>query len=175
MKNANRITLLRIALIPVFMALWYFTEWYWALGVFLLSALTDKLDGYVARKYNQVTNFGKFIDPLADKLLICSALVILVADGRVSAVVVFIIVARELIITSLRTLAMSEGRVLAADWLGKLKMVVQVVVTAYLLCPQTGINGGFTVGDICAWVMAAVTVWSGLEYCITNRDIIGRP
>lgn len=182
MKTANIITLTRIALIPVFIAAWYFLPWWVAFALFVLASATDKLDGYIARKYNQVTNFGKFVDPLADKLLIAAALLLFVKDGLVGAVPAFIILAREFIVTSLRTVAMSEGRVLAATMSGKIKMVVQVVGLASLMFePLFGFSGligaislgGFiTINDILVWIITAVTLWSGAEYCIKNRDVI---
>lgn len=180
MKTANIITLIRIAMIPFFIAAWYFLPWYVAFAIFVVACATDKLDGYIARRYNQVTTFGKFIDPLADKLLICSALMLLVSNGTVSAIAAIIIIAREFIVTSLRVVAMSEGRVLAASVSGKVKMVVQCIGIGALLTPLFFEGGPLTTGavfdilysDIIVWVVAAVTLWSGAEYCIKNRDVI---
>lgn len=180
MKTANIITLIRIAMIPFFIAAWYFLPWYVEFTIFVLACASDKLDGYIARRYNQVTTFGKFIDPLADKLLICSALMLLVSDGLVSAIAAIIIIAREFIVTSLRVVAMSEGRVLAASISGKIKMVVQCVGIGALLTPLFYVGGPLTdamlvsipISDIIVWVVAAVTLWSGAEYCIKNRDVI---
>lgn len=182
MKAANIITLIRIALIPVFIAAWYFLPWWTAFALFVFASVTDKLDGYVARKYNQVTNFGKFVDPLADKLLITAALLLFMQDGLIGAVPAMIIIAREFIVTSLRVVAMSEGRVLAATVSGKIKMVVQVVGLATLMFePLFGASGligtvslgGFmTINEMVVWIITAVTLWSGAEYCIKNRDVI---
>jgi CDP-diacylglycerol--glycerol-3-phosphate 3-phosphatidyltransferase len=176
-KAANVITLVRIMLIPVFIAAYVLEipyHMYIALAVFILASATDKLDGYVARKYDQVSNFGKFIDPLADKLLICTALLLLVESGIVPAVAAIIIIAREFIVTSLRTVAMSAGRVVAAGFSGKVKMVVQVVCICILLIPlrETALFGALTVGGGSVWLMVICTLWSGIEYCVQNRDII---
>lgn len=180
MKTANIITLIRIAMIPFFIAAWYFLPWYVAFTLFVIACVSDKLDGYIARRYNQVTTFGKFIDPLADKLLICSALMLLVSNGTVSAIAAIIIISREFIVTSLRVVAMSEGRVLAASISGKVKMVVQCVGIGALLTPLFFEGGPLTeamlisipISDIIVWIVAAVTLWSGAEYCIKNRDVI---
>ena len=173
MNAANAITLVRIALVPVFMAIWYIAPWPAAFTVFLIASITDKLDGYVARKYNLTSTFGKFIDPLADKLLICAALLVLLENGEVAAWAAAIILIREFIVTSLRTVAMGEGKVIAASNTGKVKMVIQVVAICVVLVPPVShiALGGVTVGDIFVWLMTAVTLWSGIEYCYVNRDV----
>ncbi len=171
-----------MALIPIFVVAWYLAPWWASFALFVLASLSDKLDGYVARKYNQITNFGKFVDPLADKLLVSAALLLFVAEGRIGAVAALIIIGREFIVTSLRVVAMSEGRVLAASTSGKIKMVVQVVGLALMMIEpvfevagsfgSTALLGAFTVHDLIVWLIAAVTLWSGAEYCIKNRDVI---
>lgn len=129
MTTANKITLVRILMIPFFVVFAvlggpkYDTI---ALILFCLASVTDFLDGYVARKYNQVTDFGKFVDPLADKLLVTAALVIFVERGLFAAWMVFVILAREFIITSLRNVAAAKGQVMAAAWSGKVKTCVQI-------------------------------------------------
>ena len=129
MTTANKITLVRILMIPFFVVFAvlggpkYDTI---ALILFCLASVTDFLDGYVARKYNQVTDFGKFVDPLADKLLVTAALVIFVERGLLAAWMVFVILAREFIITSLRNVAAAKGQVMAAAWSGKVKTCVQI-------------------------------------------------
>ena len=129
MTTANKITLVRILMIPFFVVFAvlggpkYDTI---ALILFCLASVTDFLDGYVARKYNQVTDFGKFVDPLADKLLVTAALVIFVERGLFAAWMVFVILAREFIITSLRNVAAAKGQVMAAGWSGKVKTCVQI-------------------------------------------------
>ena len=182
MKTANIITLIRIALVPVFIAAWYFLPWYAAFTVFVVASVTDKLDGYIARHYDQVTNFGKFVDPLADKLLITSALLLFVKSGTVGTVYAILIIAREFIVTSLRVVAMSDGRVLAASVSGKIKLVVQCVVLAALLIEplfgavgsvgSVAVFGAVTVNDLLVILMTAVTLWSGIEYLVRNRDVI---
>lgn len=129
MTTANKITLVRILMIPffVFFALQgTVMADVIALVLFCLASVTDFLDGYIARKYNQVTDFGKFVDPLADKLLVTAALVIFVERGLFAAWMVFIILAREFIITSLRNVAAAKGQVMAAAWSGKVKTCVQI-------------------------------------------------
>lgn len=184
MKLANRITMIRIALIPIFMAV-YLLEFpyhdYIAFALFLLASATDKLDGYIARKYNQISDFGKFIDPLADKLLITAALVMLTEAGAIASWAVVLILAREFIVTGLRTVAMSAGKVIAANNWGKAKMVVQVIGVAFLLTPLRDVTplrgislGWMTIGDAMAWIMTAITVFSGFEYCYSNRELFWR-
>ena len=174
MKTANIITLLRVALVPVFFLTWYFCPWYIPFAIFILASLTDKLDGYIARKYQQITVFGKFLDPLADKILVASALILLVSAGRAPAWMVTVILARELIITGFRTVAMSQGRVLAADWSGKIKTVLQMVAITVLLCPSVGgwMLGPLTLG---VWLLLAatlLTIYSGADYIIKNADVL---
>jgi len=175
MKSANVITLIRIALVPVFMVVYLLKLQYHeeiALVLFLLASATDKLDGYIARKYNQISDFGKFIDPLADKLLITAALVMLSESGIVASWAVVLILAREFIVTGLRTVAMSAGRVIAANSWGKAKMVIQVIVVAFLLTPLRSIPVGFTnLGEILIWLMTLITVVSGVDYIYINRDL----
>jgi CDP-diacylglycerol--glycerol-3-phosphate 3-phosphatidyltransferase len=180
MTPASIITLTRIALIPVFM---------WAVGsgipysgvlaliIFIVASATDAVDGYVARRFHQVTNFGKFIDPLADKLLVTAALLMFVEAGRMPAIAAMIIVTREFLITSLRTVAMTEGKVIAAGWEGKLKTVVQIVCIAFLLTAQGGIElfAGVTLDTIAVWLMTAVTVWSGVAYLVRHGGVLRHP
>lgn len=129
MTTANKITLVRIAMIPFFVVFAILGGPKYdaiALVLFCLASFTDFLDGYIARKYNQVTDFGKFVDPLADKLLVTAALVIFVERGLFAAWMVFVILAREFIITSLRNVAAAKGQVMAAAWSGKVKTCVQI-------------------------------------------------
>ncbi|MGI6576653.1 MAG: CDP-diacylglycerol--glycerol-3-phosphate 3-phosphatidyltransferase [Eubacteriales bacterium] len=175
MKSANIITLIRIALVPVFMVVYLLKLPHHevvALVLFLLASATDKLDGYIARKYNQISDFGKFIDPLADKLLITAALVMLSESGIIASWAVVLILSREFIVTGLRTVAMSAGRVIAANSWGKAKMVVQVIVVAFLLTPLRNVTIGITnLGEILIWLMTLVTVVSGIDYVYLNRDL----
>ncbi|MDR5658131.1 CDP-diacylglycerol--glycerol-3-phosphate 3-phosphatidyltransferase [Serpentinicella sp. ANB-PHB4] len=178
MNLANKLTLLRIFLIPVFMVflLNRVNIPYGAgiaAGIFILAAITDALDGYIARKKNQITTFGKFMDPLADKLLISSALISLVQMGKISAIVVIIIIAREFTISILRAVAASEGVVIAASWWGKMKTVTQIVAIIALLInnyPFSYINFPFDV--YMTWVAVFFTVISGIDYIRINKHIL---
>ena len=167
MTTANKITLTRICMIPFFI---YFasqpmlsgdferaivnfpTNTIIALVLFCVASFTDFLDGYVARKYNQVTDFGKFVDPLADKLLVTSALVLFVEQGALAGWMVCVIIARELIITSLRVVAANKGRVLAATWTGKVKTCVQIggIIAIYLYYIVIGATGSGAVDSMAA-------------------------
>lgn len=180
MTTANKITLVRIAMIPFFIWAAYLgtrTGDIAALALFLVASATDFLDGYVARKYNQITDFGKFVDPLADKLLVCAAMVVFVQRGSMGAVMVFIILAREFIITSLRVVAAGKGRILAASWSGKVKTCVQIAGVAVIFLMDVLSYGGteLPAPAVCAaagWVMTLVTLYSGFDYMKRNWDIV---
>ncbi len=168
MTTANVITCIRILLIPIFMFAALSGGMVWsivALFIFILASATDGVDGYIARKYNQITTLGKFLDPLADKLLVTSAILIFVQTGTISAVAATIIIAREFIVTSLRIVAMGAGQVIAAKFAGKLKTVVQIIVISILFTPIAGIElFMFKVSDLLVWLMVIVTVLSGIDY-----------
>jgi len=171
----NIITLTRIAMIPVFM--WAVGAEYQALALalFLTASLTDLLDGYLARKMNQVTNFGKLIDPLADKLLVMSALLYLCADGSLHVWMAMIILGREFVITALRVVAASAGRDIAAGWSGKIKTVVQIICVSFMISPFADqlLFAGITINTLAGWLMVAVTAWSGIDYLWKHRGIFG--
>ena len=169
MTTANKISITRIFLIPLFLiaalveAIPY--GQYIALGIFVLASVTDWIDGYIARKYNQVTTFGKFLDPLADKLLVVAAVLVLIDEGVMGSVPAFIVIARELIVTSLRIVAMGEGIVIAAQKSGKLKTFMQIVGIVFLFTPLREISlVYFSAGDVAVWLIAAITLISGIEY-----------
>lgn len=171
MTTANIISIIRVLLIPVFVACALidsdFTNSMWAaIIVFTVASCTDWIDGYIARKYNQVTTFGKFLDPLADKLLVISAALVLCEKGIVGSVPVLIIIARELLVTSLRTVAMGEGIVIAAQKSGKAKTFIQLMVLIFLMTPFRSITvfSNITAGRIAIWLMVIITVISGIEY-----------
>ena len=176
MNIANKITMLRIAMIPVFMGLMlikfpFHTEL--ALAVFLLASLTDHLDGHIARKYNLITDFGKFMDPLADKLLVTAAFVILIQMGRIEAWIVFVILAREFAVSGLRTLAAAGNIVIAASNFGKPKTVTQIITICVLILnnfPFSLIN--LPVGIIFTYLTLIITVWSGFDYFGKNMKVI---
>ena len=138
MNLPNKLTILRVIMIPFFIVTLMIDsipggKWI-ALGLFVIASLTDLLDGKIARKYNLVTNFGKFMDPLADKLLVCSAMIAMIELGRIPYWVVIIIIAREFIISGFRLVASDNGVVIAAGWWGKIKTVVQMIMIIVLIC-----------------------------------------
>jgi len=164
----NSLTLFRVACIPVLVFLLFFpnkpTSFLAAL-VFGLASISDLLDGFLARRQQLVTTFGKFLDPLADKLVVSAALIMLIPLGRAPAWMVVVIVGRELAITGLRSMAVSEGKVISADELGKKKMVFQIVAILGLLLHYEyfGINL-HAVGMFFLWLAVALTLWSGFNY-----------
>ncbi len=175
MNTANKITLVRIAMIPLFMIAMLSGLPYSsiiALVIFAIAGITDRIDGYVARKYNQVTNFGKFIDPLADKLLVTAALIILVEWGQIPSWAAVIIIAREFMVQGLRLIALEEGVVVAAGTSGKVKTVVSIVALCFMLTDFHNyelIRGYLTVDGLAVISMLITTVWSGAEYFYKNR------
>lgn len=176
MNIPNKLTLMRLTSIPIIIAVMLINvSWFdWlALAIFILSCLTDMLDGKIARRQGIVTNFGKLMDPLADKMMIVSILVVLVSQNRVNPIAVIIIVMRELAVTGLRAVAASAqgGRVIAASIWGKLKTVSQMVTVAMLLIDKR-IYGiiSFPITDIFVALMTVLTLVSGIEYFVKARD-----
>lgn len=178
MNLANRLTLARIILVPVFLLILSIKVKYGhfiAAGVFILAASTDGLDGYVARKRNQVTKLGKFMDPLADKLLVTAALVSLVELRLVAAWVAFIIIAREFAVTGLRAVVAGDGVVIAASWLGKIKTVSQIVAIVALIIrdfPLRLLGLEFPFGQTAMGVAVFFTIWSGIDYFRRARHLL---
>ena len=173
MNLPNKLSLLRMALIPAVVALMIPCDPVCtriALAVFIIAAATDFFDGYLARKHNIVTDFGKFIDPVADKLLNLSALVMLSHQGLLPAWVVVIILARELCVDGLLMVAVGQGRVIAAGKLGKIKTVSQIVTIIWLMLTLQPITNVISCVLI-IWV-AVITLWSGADYLIRNKDCI---
>lgn len=167
MNTANKITLFRVVLIPVFVVTCYL-GWHWvALGVFILASLSDFLDGYIARHYNQITDFGKFLDPIADKLLVTSALLLFVEQGRMPAWVLLCVIAREFAVSALRLVAVDNGRVIAAGWSGKVKTASTMVCICIMLALSQPLLDGIANG-----VILVTTVYSGIEYFAKNRDVL---
>lgn len=170
MNAANKLTMLRVAAIPVFIVLLYqdFSHHLWAaLAVFVLASITDFIDGYVARHYHLVTDFGKFMDPLADKLLVMSAMAWFVEAGWMPAWAFFIVIARELAVTGLRLIAVEQGRVIAAGWSGKVKTASTMIgICLVLAFPAEPLI------SICVAVILVTTVYSGVEYFCKNRDVL---
>jgi CDP-diacylglycerol--glycerol-3-phosphate 3-phosphatidyltransferase len=172
----NSLTLFRIACIPVLVILLFFphkaTSFLAAL-VFALASISDLLDGFLARRQQLVTTFGKFLDPLADKLIVSSALIMLVPLGRAPAWMVVVIVGRELAITGLRSMAVSEGKVISADELGKKKMVFQIVAILGLLLHYEYFGINFhVVGMFFLWLAVVLTLWSGINYFRRFWDVL---
>jgi CDP-diacylglycerol--glycerol-3-phosphate 3-phosphatidyltransferase len=178
MNTANKITTVRVLMIPVFIVLMCIGGNGFkiaALVVFIIASITDWVDGYIARHYNQVTDFGKFMDPLADKLLVTSALLFFVQWGQMPAWTVMIIIAREFAISGLRMVAASSGIVIAAAWSGKIKTVVSIVAICIMLSPLHNwyiIAPSFTIDAMCSTLMLVTTVWSGIEYFVKNIGVL---
>lgn len=180
MNTPNKLTIIRIILAPVFLLflLGDFIPWHylWALIVFAVASGTDALDGHLARKHQLITNFGKFLDPLADKILVFSALIAFIDLGFANSVAVIIMMAREFLVTSLRLVASDNGTVIAASKLGKLKTAMTMAAIVVVLCLSAICEvSSFTVdialiSNILVWVAAAITLLSGGEYLWKNRD-----
>ena len=176
MTLPNILTCVRVLLIPVFMVLAYQNNLpcdIAALIVYVVACLTDYVDGYLARKNNQVTNFGKFMDPVADKLLVMAALLIFIEDGTIPAWAVAIILGREFIVSALRMVAASEGLVIAANMWGKAKTMITMITLIFLLCPIGPILlGPVSLQDIMIWITVIITAISGVTYIIDNFSVI---
>lgn len=175
MNLPNKLTLLRVILIVpfvIFMLLTEYTEWskWVALVIFCAASLTDMLDGYIARRDGLVTNFGKFMDPLADKLLVCSALVCLVSLRLLPTVVCIIIIAREFAISGFRLVASDNGIVIAAGFWGKLKTISQMFMIIVLIMDLTGVFE--TIGLVLIIVATALTIISMVDYIWKNREVL---
>ena len=161
MNTANKLTMARVVMIPLFLLVLYLDPPhanYIALAIFVLASVTDFIDGYVARHYDQITDFGKFMDPLADKLL--------VQCGRLPAWAVLIVVAREFAVTGLRLVAVDNGRVIAAAWSGKVKTFTTMVCLCVMLLPVPPV-----VDTVCTALIVITTLYSGVEYFVKNRDV----
>ena len=191
MNLANKLTMLRIFLVPIFLifiamkGIPYGTII--ATLVFIIASLTDQLDGYIARSRNQVTTFGKFMDPLADKLLVTSALISLVELGLIPSYAAIIIIAREFAVSGLRTIAASEGKIIAASWWGKIKTVIQIISILLLLIKvnietspylanlinnNSAMNKFFEFAPtIFLYLAVTVTIISGIDYFVKNKKV----
>ncbi len=186
MNLPNKLTIFRVILILPFVLLLLggFHQWPWfmavcggfieyvdyiALGIFIVASLTDLLDGKIARKYNLVTNFGKFMDPLADKLLVCAALICLVEMCRIPSWIVIIIISREFIISGFRLIASDKGVVIAANYWGKFKTTFQMVMVCLMIANIEKLQ---TVTDIVMWIALALTVISLIDYIWKNKSVM---
>ena len=175
MNLPNKLTILRVILIPFFVVFMLFDitgaadKWI-ALVIFCVASLTDMLDGKIARKYNLVTNFGKFMDPLADKLLVCTALICLTSMNRLNVIVVLVIIAREFIISGFRLVASDNGIVIAASYWGKFKTVSQMALIIVLIMDLGGVWN--VVGTVLTWVALLLTVVSLIDYIANNKQVL---
>ena len=173
MNLPNKLTTFRVILIPFFV--FFLTDlvgnWgkWIALAIFIVASLTDFLDGYIARKYNLVTNFGKFMDPLADKLLVCSAMICLIEKGAIPSWIVTIIIAREFIISGFRLIASDNGVVIAASYWGKFKTVFQMVMICLMIADIAQIA---IVTTVVMYIALALTIISLVDYLIKNKDVM---
>mgnify|MGYP005758195437 FL=1 len=169
MTTATKLTLLRVVMIPAFMAVFLLGYNWAALAIFILASVTDFVDGYVARHYNQVSDFGKFLDPLADKLLVTSAMLIFVQWGRMPSWAVMLVLTREFAISGLRMVAASKGTVMAAAWSGKIKTACTMVG----LCLMMVFMNTPLVDTVVTWVIVVTTLYSGIEYFVKNWKCLG--
>ena len=173
MNLPNKLTMFRVILIPFFIvfllaSLTPYDKWI-ALTIFIIASLTDLLDGKIARKYNLVTNFGKFMDPLADKLLVCSALICLIELDKIPSWMVIVIIAREFIISGFRLVASDNGVVIAASYWGKFKTTFQMVAVCLLIADVAALT---VVTQIILWIAVALTVVSLIDYLIKNKAVM---
>ena len=174
MNTPNKLTLLRVILIPFFVICMLAVSAGWgkwaALAIFVIASLTDTLDGYLARRDNLVTNFGKFMDPLADKLLVCSAMICLVDLERIPSWVVIIIIGREFVISGFRLIASDNGIVIAANYWGKIKTVCQMVMIIVVIADLGGVFG--IVEQVLIYLSLLLTVISLATYLWDNRQVL---
>ena len=174
MNLPNKLTVLRVIMIPFFV-FFMLTEYagessrWIALAIFIIASLTDLLDGKIARKYNLVTNFGKFMDPLADKLLVVAALICLVETGQLAAWIVIIITSREFIISGFRLIAYDNGVVLEASYCGKFKTTFQMIMVCLMIA---NIEQLTLVTNIVMWIAVALTIISLVDYLVKNKHVM---
>ena len=174
MTTASKITLIRVAFIPVFMVFMYLSggqpnAWMWvSLATFIIASLTDYVDGHIARKYNQVSDFGKFLDPLADKLLTIAAMTLFCEWGTFPAWALMIVLTREFAVTGLRLVAVGKGKVIAAGWSGKVKTASTMIGLCFMMAFPSIVWLNWTV----VAVVTLTTVYSGVEYFIQNWNCL---
>lgn len=175
MNLPNKLTTARVILIPFFVFFLLYQGGantafrYIALIIFIAASLTDLLDGKIARKYNLVTNFGKFMDPLADKLLVCSALICLIELGQLPAWMVIIIISREFIISGFRLVASDNGVVIAASYWGKFKTTFQMIAVVLLILNIPALS---ILTTLCVWIALALTIISLVDYIMKNHKVL---
>ena len=169
MTTANKLTILRVLMIPAFLVVLYWGfpgSRYVALGIYIVACLTDLLDGYIARHYNQVSDFGKFMDPLADKMLVMAAMCYFVECGQMPGWCLAIVLLREFAVSGMRLVAVEQGRVIAAAWSGKVKTASTMVCLCLMLVFESNL-----LNVVCIAVIVATTVYSGIEYFAKNLDV----
>ena len=177
MNLPNKLTILRVIMIPFFVAALLYDGGanqnmrYVAAALFIIASLTDMLDGKIARKYNLVTNFGKFMDPLADKLLVCSAMICLIEKGSLASWIVIIIIAREFIISGFRLIASDNGIVIAASYWGKFKTVFQMLMVIVLIL-DIKLPAFEILGTVLTYIALILTVVSLIDYIVKNKDVL---
>ncbi|MFI3171653.1 MAG: CDP-diacylglycerol--glycerol-3-phosphate 3-phosphatidyltransferase [Eubacteriales bacterium] len=175
MNLPNKLTVLRVLMIPFFVVFMLYDivpgmdKWI-ALLLFCIASLTDFFDGYLARKYNLVTNFGKFMDPLADKLLVASAMICLISWGKLEAWIVIIIISREFIISGFRLVASDNGIVIAASMWGKFKTVSHMAMVIFMIADLGGIF--YTLESLVKWIAVALTIISLVDYVVKNKQVL---
>ena len=178
MNLPNKLTILRMLMVPLFLACFFLDRWlsWWnilAAAVFFVADMTDVVDGRIARKYNLVTDFGKLMDPMADKLLFLTAFIMLTGLGWLPPLFTVLFVAREIVVSAFRLVASTRGTVIAANWLGKTKSTLQVIAIIAMLLENPLfrlINVRFDM--ICMWLAAIFTLWSMLDYIIKNWRVV---
>ena len=179
MNLPNKLTVLRVILVPFFvlfllapLPLPANVGRYIALVIFIVASLTDLLDGKIARKYGLVTDFGKFMDPLADKLLVCAALICMIDMGEIPSWIVIVIISRDFIISGFRLVAAGNGTVIAAGWMGKVKTTCQMIMLIYLLIGFPGM-AAWLIGQVLIYASLILTVASLIDYLVKNKEVIG--
>ena len=170
MNLPNKLTIFRVILVIPFVALMLNGYDLWAVAVFIIASLTDLLDGKIARKYNLITDFGKFMDPLADKLLVCAAMICLVEMGRLPAWMVIVIISWEFIISGFRLVASDNGVVIAASYWGKFKTTFQMLMIIVLILNLGGVFD--MIGLVLTWIALILTVVSLIDYLVKNKQVI---
>ena len=176
MNLPNKLTVCRVILIPFFVFFLLFdpnsVSFKWiALGIFVIASLTDMLDGKIARKYNLITDFGKFMDPLADKLLVCSAMIGLIELERIPAWIVIVIIAREFVISGFRLIASDNGRVIAASYWGKFKTTFQMIMVILMIANIQN-DAFYMLTQVIMWIALALTIISLVDYLVKNKDVM---
>ncbi|MCQ2552339.1 MAG: CDP-diacylglycerol--glycerol-3-phosphate 3-phosphatidyltransferase [Clostridia bacterium] len=170
MNLPNKLTLLRVILVPVFVVMYIKQMFIPAFIVFIVASFTDMLDGKIARKYNLITNFGKIMDPLADKILVYSAFCLFIEDGTMPAWILIVILLREFTVAGMRTVAASEGIVIAAGITGKIKTVLQMIAVPLLIISSMH-NVLYILSQVFLWASLVMTIVSGVEYVVKNKSV----